>query len=550
MHMTDDRYTVLVDRTIVAATATLGAIAGFWLGCALAVPLAEIQLEKYLGLVAIQDGASAKEAYDLLATLQHTAKPPCSDAELTLFRGLVFHSDYLKDAGRIHGGKIECSAAEGRPLRPVGQFTAERADVDATATDENLVPIRDQSLKMTGIEERGVFVVFGSHLPLVAGPLPVHLSIDANGEMSPEPARQISSEFSADEVKNGVAREGDSLVGKQCSALLSNCVTASLSIAEARQGEFPFIAGASILGGISAACLGLILCILRRRSRALDQQLKRAVIENKLHVVYQPIVNLANGKIVGAEALARWTMPDGAAVNPDVFIKLAEEHGFVGSITNFVLRRALKEFGDLLEKLPEFRLNINVAAADLVDPDFLPMLDQTVLAARVRPNNLVLEVTESTTASREDAMESIRSLRERGYSIYIDDFGTGYSNLSYLLYLSVDTIKIDKAFVRAIGTDSVSVAILPQIIAMARSMNLGVVVEGIESEGQADYFSTDNIRIYGQGFLFGRPVPAREFYLLLGLSVEHMPEVVDASAARLPNPWGRLGDGAEPAAVP
>jgi sensor c-di-GMP phosphodiesterase-like protein len=98
----------------------------------------------------------------------------------------------------------------------------------------------------------------------------------------------------------------------------------------------------------------------------------------------------------------------------------------------------------------------------------------------------------------------------------------------------VDTIKIDKAFVRAIGTEAVSVAILPQIIAMARSMNLGVVVEGIESEGQADYFSTENIRIYGQGYLYGRPVPAREFYMILGLSAEHLPVTIDASAAGVP----------------
>src|SRR5208283_1958295 len=301
-----------------------------------------------------------------------------------------------------------------------------------------------------------------------------------------------------------VGRQGDMLVAKRCSPLVANCVTASLSVGQAQRGEMATVTGVSILTGTAAAFLTFGLFVLRRRSLAMDQQLKRAVAEDRLHLAYQPIVNLADGKIVGAEALARWTTKDGTEVEPEVFIKVAEEHGFVGSITSFVLRRALREFQDVFQRIPDFRLNINVAAADLVDPGFLPLLDEAVAQAHVRPKNLVLEVTERSTASREDAMESIRELRHRGYSIYIDDFGTGYSNLSYLLYLSVDTIKIDKAFVRAIGTESVTTAILPQILNMARSMNLGVVVEGIESEGQAHYFSTENIKIYGQGFLYGR----------------------------------------------
>ena len=111
-------------------------------------------------------------------------------------------------------------------------------------------------------------------------------------------------------------------------------------------------------------------------------------------------------------------------------------------------------------------------------------------------------------------MESIRALRRRGHSIFIDDFGTGYSSLSYLLYLSVDTIKIDNAFTRAIGTESVTVAILPQIMAMAKSLNLEVVVEGIETEHQALYFSTKP-RVFGQGWLYGRPVSAEEFHCLM-----------------------------------
>jgi sensor c-di-GMP phosphodiesterase-like protein len=141
------------------------------------------------------------------------------------------------------------------------------------------------------------------------------------------------------------------------------------------------------------------------------------------------------------------------------------------------------------------------------------MLGETVKRARVSPKSVVLEITESSAADSVEAMETIRALRHMGHSVHIDDFGTGYSNLDKLLYLWADTIKIDKAFTRVIGTDSVTAAILPQILGMARSLNLEVVVEGVETEGQANYFSpTERHRIFAQGWLFGRPVPAEEFH--------------------------------------
>ena len=160
----------------------------------------------------------------------------------------------------------------------------------------------------------------------------------------------------------------------------------------------------------------------------------------------------------------------------------------------------------------------------------------------VNPKSLAIEITESSTADREVAMESIRLLRRRGHSIYIDDFGTGYSSLSYLLYLSVDTIKIDKAFTRAIGTESVTVAILPQIMAMAKSLNLEVVVEGIETDQQALYFSNGTQRVYGQGWLYGRPISAEAFRALLAEQGERaiMPaerkDIQSVRPAALPRP--------------
>ncbi|MGA8782653.1 MAG: EAL domain-containing protein [Terracidiphilus sp.] len=504
----------LAARVNVTAAIVTGLIAGFLGGCVLATSLAESTLDKYRERVAAQDVASVKEARSLLGVLQHTSYPPCSDSELNYFRQIVFGSDSIRDAGRIRGGRIECSASAGRTLRPFVPFKASAIEPDGTAVFANLVPTNDANLKRPGLQLGGAFVVFGSHLPETAGSLPIRLSVTPYLPGASNSNSQPSPENSQIEDSDGVARNGDILAATHCSAVQLTCTTASVTVAEARLGEYPAIIGTSITGGIAGALLGMIFCVFQRKSHSMEQQLRRAVEQNKLQVVYQPIVSLDNGKIVGGEALARWTQEDGTSVGPEVFIKVAEEHGFVGSITRQVVQRALEEFGEVL-RTTDFRLNVNVTAADLADPEFLPMLEHAVSKARVPAKRVVIEVTESSTANQQDAMETIRELRRMGHSIYIDDFGTGYSTLSYLLYLSVDAIKIDKAFTRTIGTESVSVAILPQMMALARSQNLGVVVEGIETEQQAHYFSSDKQILYGQGFLFGRPITAQEFFRLL-----------------------------------
>lgn len=510
-------------------------IAAFGFGNVVAIPLAKGHLEKYLTQVAAQEESSVSEARPLLAAMQHSSLAPCSDAEIDRFRELVFRSEYLKDAGRIRGGKIECSATAGRAAKNTGRLTSGATLSDGITAYSNLVPIGDHSLNRAGMQFGSAYVVFGSHLPVVQGPVPMRVTVVADHADDPSQAPSDGTSLGSDpDKKSGAAqKQNDSLSATYCSALFLNCVTASTTVREAKRGEFGVIAALAFFGGAAGALLGFVLSILHRRSLTLEQQLRRALANDKLQVLYQPIVNLANGQIVGAEALARWTNDAGISVSPEVFIKIAEENGFVGSITSHVVRRALEDFRDAIIKVPDFRLNVNVTAADLADPKFLPMLDDAIKRAKVPATSLAIEVTESSTADQQVAMEAIRLLRRQGHSIYIDDFGTGYSSLSYLLYLAVDTIKIDKAFTRAIGTESVTVAILPQIMAMARSMNLGVVVEGIETEQQALYFSGSNQRMYGQGWLYGRPLPAAEFLRLMNLGPEQVTVSVKPAEVRL-----------------
>jgi sensor c-di-GMP phosphodiesterase-like protein len=233
-------------------------------------------------------------------------------------------------------------------------------------------------------------------------------------------------------------------------------------------------------------------------------------------MVYQPIVDLATKRIVGAESLARWTDEEGFAVGPEVFVKIAEECGFVGALTRLVVQHGLRDFGAILRSHPDFRLSINVAATDLNDPAFLPNLEEALKRAGVRAQSLAIEITERSTAKHEVAIETIRRLHEMGHSVHIDDFGTGYSSLSYLHELAIDAIKIDMSFTRAIGTEAVTVAILPQILAMAVALKLEVIVEGVETAPQAEFFSSLAQPVLAQGWFFGYPVPAEKFLGLLG----------------------------------
>jgi len=198
-----------------------------------------------------------------------------------------------------------------------------------------------------------------------------------------------------------------------------------------------------------------------------------------------------------------------------MLVDLAEVNGFGGELTELVVRTVLRDLGAILRERPEFSINVNVTGTDLADQAFLPTLKRLLADARVAAANLAIEVTESSTAKKDVAVETIRQLRQCGHRVHIDDFGTGYSSLSYLHFLAIDAIKIDKSFTHAIGTEAVTVSILPQILAIAKKLNLQVVAEGIETEEQADYFAAYEQPILGQGWLYGFPVPPDQLYRLL-----------------------------------
>ncbi|MDA0181315.1 EAL domain-containing protein [Solirubrobacter phytolaccae] len=232
------------------------------------------------------------------------------------------------------------------------------------------------------------------------------------------------------------------------------------------------------------------------------EQLERAIEKEELVLHYQPIVDLDLGRVAGFEALVRWQHPTRGLLGPGEFIPLAEETGLIVPLGRWVLREACRT-ATAWAGAPY--LSVNVASAQLEQEGFVEEVACALRDASLVSSRLVLEVTESSLVG-EDSAERLQALRKLGIRLAIDDFGTGYSSLSYLRRFPMDVLKIDRSFTQEACEDG---ALLQAIVAMGESLGLVLVPEGIESEEQADELRALGCRL-GQGFLFGRPVPASE----------------------------------------
>lgn len=516
----------LIGQATIVAMVVLGAVLGYLLGNGVAVIQATSWLSRSSETAVAHDSAALAEARSALHTMRGASSGICSESEVSKFRSLVFRSEYIKDAGRIRGGKIECAVISSEPARAIGRLHPDLHLEDGIVAYRNLPPIDEAGRKRVLLRQGSAYVVFGLGLPYSPEPIPMQLAItmQPDGSSAQVPAARKAGEIDAALMTtDGSGRVGDELYSTRCSESNFNCVTSTTSVSAAIHGQSSLLVSSAFAGTLAGILCGMGFSFLYCRRRELSCQLHRAVENEELKVVYQPIVDLETREIIGAEALARWTDEDNNAVDPELFVKMAEDLGFVGSITKQVLHRILRDLGPTLQSRPEFHVSLNVAPSDLVDPEFVPMLQNALKYSNVRPEKLVIEITERSAANGEIAKETVRELHRLGHRIQIDDFGVGYSNLDRLLYLYADSIKIDKAFTRTIGTESIAGLLLPQIMNMAQSLNLEVIVEGIESTQQADYFSSTTKKMYGQGWLFGRPMSAEALRSEIGetLPVTH-----------------------------
>lgn len=263
-----------------------------------------------------------------------------------------------------------------------------------------------------------------------------------------------------------------------------------------------------------ALCVGFLVFLLVRQRQSLDAELTGAIRRGELQVLYQPIFDLDSRNCVGAEALLRWRRPDGTLTSPDLFIPMAENTGQIRQMTDFVLQRLLEQLGQLLRANPQLYISVNLAACDVMIPRIGQVMARLLTLHRVAAKQIAFEVTERGLIDVVVARENLQALRDVGHQVLIDDFGTGYCSLAYLQTLPVDCLKIDKAFIDALGHDAASSGVAPHIIHMAQSLHLKVIAEGIEHEAQAKLLSSEGVK-FGQGWLFAHALSAVQFIELI-----------------------------------
>ena len=254
------------------------------------------------------------------------------------------------------------------------------------------------------------------------------------------------------------------------------------------------------------------------RRLEMEQALRQTVERNDVSVLFQPICDLKSHRIVSFEALARWDHTEIGIVSPNVFIPIAEEIHIIQQLTECVLEKSGDAIRELRESIPgqqSLCLNVNFSSYDIQNGACVEKVKKLLDRCQLPARNLKIEITESLFLDDFDGtVEILTELRQLGVQLVLDDFGTGYSSLSYLNRLPINELKIDRSFVANIETEPRSQAIVNMVVAMAKVLELKVVAEGIESQGQVDLLNKAGVE-FGQGYLIGKPIDSAEVRKLL-----------------------------------
>ncbi|KRE78336.1 putative bifunctional diguanylate cyclase/phosphodiesterase [Arthrobacter sp. Soil763] len=262
------------------------------------------------------------------------------------------------------------------------------------------------------------------------------------------------------------------------------------------------------------------LLYARRLQSLMVTEMREAIQQDQLTLHYQPVVELATGRIEGVEALVRWNHPERGLLMPDQFIPLAEETGMIVELGHWVLRAAVRQLRDWQDRLPlddAFSVRVNISTTELQNLELIEHVQDILRETGVDAANLIIELTESMAVTGGDVDKySLSGLRQLGVQLEIDDFGTGYSSISYLRKLPVNVVKIDRSLIDGLGTDAEQGGFVEAVLHLIHACGLTAVAEGIETAEQAD----ELVRLgcaSGQGYYFGRPVPAADLEELISL---------------------------------
>ena len=452
------------------------------------------------------------DARNLLERLNERATGPCDTAHLTMMQEIAVARPYIRAIGYWRAAERLCGAGFIQGV----SFTPPKA---SRIYDSGVIAWwPSKATEVGGVQ---LFLMrFGNH-DVVIDPrllLSVGLPNDQMAGLWVENLPMITTPPNAifpplESLKQGITvnRSTQQMISRfSLGTLFPIDVVAIQPMSEFWERYLPTLIAAGILGLLLIPLWVFAVVRYSRQHLSLAAELRDAITSNQLRVNYQPIVDMSDGRCLGAESLARWTRDNGEVVGPDIFIPIAEEAGLATDLARAMLHGILRDLGDLLRECPDLSINLNLSAQDFQTDRLFTHLETELKSAGLATSAIKLEITERALVDSDTARQRIRTLRQQGHLVAIDDFGTGYSSLSYLESFELDALKIDKSFVDAIENRAVTSSVIVHVIEMAKSLNLAIIAEGVECDHQVDWLLSQGVTL-GQGYLFSRPLTARQF---------------------------------------
>jgi sensor c-di-GMP phosphodiesterase-like protein len=463
---------------------------------------------------------------DTLGDLAAQGVGGCTPADIEVLRTANFWTIPIKEVSVLDGaGKTLCTdlgiplgervVLSAHPLTPDGAVAIEVLRLEDRQVAHQAAHI-DAMVRIRRVEAGGgnaLAALMPAELLLPLASMPREVAL---GTILAITTRDGSALSEGGVSRPGAKDEKDRFVATMSSERYNFVATAALPRARvmAEYGNLRTV-GTAISGAMSLAIIAFALILPARRRDDPIGEIERALDAGELVPYFQPVVDITNGRLRGAEVLVRWRKPDGSLVLPAAFIPLLESSNLIIDVTRMLMRRVRDEIGPAYSRRPKLKIGFNLAAAHFADETIVADVRETFENSPIRLSQIMLELTERQPLENlTETRRIIAALQGLGVGIAIDDVGTGHSGLSYMLKLGVDTIKIDKIFIDAIGTERNSATIIETLIELARNLRMDIVAEGVESFEQVIALRDLGIRA-AQGYVFAPALPASSFLQLI-----------------------------------
>jgi sensor c-di-GMP phosphodiesterase-like protein len=505
-----ERTKVIIVAVLLAIVAIVLPIAGMlYFSWTSAVSVEHARLELFAQQVIKRASITFDETIAALKTLDKLNFNSCSPEHIERMRELTINTKSIEELGYFQNGLLKCTSW-GLTTTVVKQSVPDFTTADGVQITVLMQPMVTKSKKMMALQYKSHDVLVNPErfVDIIGDPDMQYALATQDGYLL-----GVANSPDAALIKKIIAHPGNDIDKEHLFAsareegLIGIVIEPRSQLLEKLHAQQRMLLPLGAL--IAAAMLGIIFWLSRRRLSPLGE-LTIAVKKQEFIVFYQPIIDLKTGICVGAEALIRWKRPDGSLVSPDFFIPIAEESGLIRDITDQVIKAVVKNLKNLLLDKSKLHIAINLCPDDIKTGRFLPVLQTALANTGIKPQQIWLEITERGFVEKEAAQTTLLRARELGFGIAIDDFGTGYSSLSYLHGFPLDALKIDKSFIDTIGTESATSSVTSHIIQMAKTLNLKIVAEGVETAGQVDYLLQHKVE-YGQGWFYSKALSAAEF---------------------------------------